>query len=707
MAFTEYYVADDAGGGGVGSEGDPFTFAEGVAAMGPSISVNVLKGAYSSGAVTVGLAGTSQGCGRLRGYNATIGDLVGARVDGTGKLDLTNYPVITLTGIFNPLIYTQLESLSFEGALASHLVGNGGVDVVGYIHCSFVNTLNNASARCAIGDNYHDFINCDLECSGASHGIMFDSDNEPRFIGCQFRPNANGAVSYGLGGTFIDNVFYMPSGQIAINIQNNGFDGNLFYGNTIHDADTAIKLGNNPTGSFVVLVINNHITDCSKFIDSAYVATANNSVVEVNNRTRDNTTPRTGLSDFPISGEITADTGGPETDYVNPPTDLHLLTTAAGAGAALDGVGNVGAYTGFGVPDFPEVENVLTIDTVNDVQGTFDEAARNTDPGEANVLDSTGYLIQNASKTGTYSPDFPAVGNVTEDDTVDNVQGTYHEATTAEVQDSVTFGASSSLTGTYTGEVSAAPTGFAIADSGDGVNWTISATAPAGTIIPIRNAAGVEIAIIDADVGSATTCNLTAGQTYTPYAVETGKLISVAGSTAVAPILVVPGSAAAGTLSIESNWPDNLSLRYTPGENFDSGVLNIYRVDTGVSTSQAVVSGTNTLTNLSQGRQYTFTVDAYNAGGTYGDTTSPVSLVTAANIDGNDSAIEFKYRTDSLDWQTLYIGSDTERIHIPVDCRGHWYQQKISCKKQNVRLRFNGMKIHALSHGRGENITSG
>lgn len=47
--------------------------------------------------------------------------------------------------------------------------------------------------------------------------------------------------------------------------------------------------------------------------------------------------------------------------------------------------------------------------------------------------------------------DFPDVGNVTEDDTVGGVQGTYHEATTAEVQDGVMFGASSALEGTYVG----------------------------------------------------------------------------------------------------------------------------------------------------------------------------------------------------------------------------------------------------------------
>ena len=37
------------------------------------------------------------------------------------------------------------------------------------------------------------------------------------------------------------------------------------------------------------------------------------------------------------------------------------------------------------------------------INGTFNEAARNTDPGEANVKTGVNYKIQNASKTGTYA----------------------------------------------------------------------------------------------------------------------------------------------------------------------------------------------------------------------------------------------------------------------------------------------------------------
>jgi hypothetical protein len=53
--------------------------------------------------------------------------------------------------------------------------------------------------------------------------------------------------------------------------------------------------------------------------------------------------------------------------------------------------------------DTPTVANVLTADTVRGANGTFDEAARNTDPGEANVKSATSYKIQNVEKSGSYA----------------------------------------------------------------------------------------------------------------------------------------------------------------------------------------------------------------------------------------------------------------------------------------------------------------
>jgi len=62
--------------------------------------------------------------------------------------------------------------------------------------------------------------------------------------------------------------------------------------------------------------------------------------------------------------------------------------------------------------------------------------------------DATKYITYGATN---YYSDLPIAGNVTEDDTVAGVTGVYHEATEAEVQSGVAFGANSALTGTYAG----------------------------------------------------------------------------------------------------------------------------------------------------------------------------------------------------------------------------------------------------------------
>ena len=70
-------------------------------------------------------------------------------------------------------------------------------------------------------------------------------------------------------------------------------------------------------------------------------------------------------------------------------------------------------------PDFPDAANVLTTDTTNGVAGTFDESARNTDPGIANVIKDVSYKIQNSSKVGTFDESArntdPGIANVVKD----------------------------------------------------------------------------------------------------------------------------------------------------------------------------------------------------------------------------------------------------------------------------------------------------
>ena len=56
----------------------------------------------------------------------------------------------------------------------------------------------------------------------------------------------------------------------------------------------------------------------------------------MNSRTRDNTTPRTGFGDSLNIAEVTTDTGGPETDYVDAPNgDITLIAAAPAVDSGL------------------------------------------------------------------------------------------------------------------------------------------------------------------------------------------------------------------------------------------------------------------------------------------------------------------------------------------------------------------------------------
>jgi hypothetical protein len=101
-------------------------------------------------------------------------------------------------------------------------------------------------------------------------------------------------------------------------------------------------------------------------------------------------------------------------------------------------------------PDFPAVANVLDTDTVNGVAGTFNEIARNTDPGTANVASGVGYKIYDVSQTGTLvvgggggTP--PATPTIT---AVDNGLGTGATVT-------ITLGDASAVNTVYTASLSA------------------------------------------------------------------------------------------------------------------------------------------------------------------------------------------------------------------------------------------------------------
>jgi hypothetical protein len=348
MAFTERYVTDAAAGGGDGTSGTPWTLAEALTSAVAGDRVNVQSdGAYSLGADTVSNAGTQPSAIVFRGYNATIGDLTGARTSDNGALITTDYPAITLTGILTPNAYVIFESLKITGSLVSAMISSTSIDNYSFVHCDITNSRSsNTSVQCVRADNSVTAFNSDFSLTGITHGDIFDGDSLHTFIACRFKSEGTGVGSACIDiqdGLISGCLLWCEGGSHGIS-KSNGAGTLKIIGNTIYNAGTAILF---PSAAMTAaqIVALNHITDCTKFIDSEYSGTANGAVLEFGNRTRDNTTPRTGVGDWPVYGEVTTDTGDNTTDYTSASGgDFTLIDGAPGRSAGAWLHKDIGAF---------------------------------------------------------------------------------------------------------------------------------------------------------------------------------------------------------------------------------------------------------------------------------------------------------------------------------------------------------------------------
>lgn len=336
MAYTERYVTDAAGGGGAGTEGDPWTLAEGLDQAAAGDRVNIQSdGAYSIGATTQTNAGTQAASICFRGYNSTIGDLdtVGRDTPANGSgLITTNMPAITCTGNIIPAANTIFKNLNFDGAINDWLMDNNAGNAVYLYQCAFLNTNNAAGSGCIRLNNSCGLVMCDFECSGADHQIVVDIDADNMFALCRFE-----GVDTGVALLQVDNVSAVGNlfinGGVAIALNNVG--QSLIMNNTCYNADKFLTTPNQAMAS-VPIVVNNHVTDCNEFLDNLFSGTANQAIIELFNRTRDNTTARTGIGDGLLIGEVTLDEGDHTTDYTDATTDdFSLISAAPGEDAGL------------------------------------------------------------------------------------------------------------------------------------------------------------------------------------------------------------------------------------------------------------------------------------------------------------------------------------------------------------------------------------
>lgn len=345
MAYTERYVSVAGAGAHDGtSEADAWTFAEMVtAAPSGTTRVNIKTGSYSQGAYTVG-AGTAAGAFVLRGYNSTIGDLDTPVYNSDGTIDTTNFPAITITSRWTSAAFCGFQNLNISGALSSALIGDVSADSWQAVNCKFLNSQNNASARCLQGDNSIVLLNCDFECSGAAHASVVDCDIGMMVGHCRFKVAASGSAGLTCeAGTVRGSVFWGSSGALGVAFQATaGSAIILLEENSFVSIGTAIQFPNS-VNAVLPVVINSYVTGCSKFIESLYSATATYAIIVGDNRTRDITTMYTGIEPIEFGGVTTA--GADATDYVDAAAgNFNLLSTAPGVSVAMRQYRSMGAY---------------------------------------------------------------------------------------------------------------------------------------------------------------------------------------------------------------------------------------------------------------------------------------------------------------------------------------------------------------------------
>jgi hypothetical protein len=352
VAFTEKYVLQGATGGD-GSIGSPWNLAEGFAHTGGAgVRVNIKSNdVYSIGVTTIAQAGSNAAMSVYRGYDTVIGDLDGQGRNADTSLNTTGFPQITLTGVLTPSAQSVLQNLNFTGALPAQLIGGNNLDEFNLVSCRIENTQNNAAAQAVKSDNQCQFSNCECVCSGAAHGTILDTDTGSIIVACRFEGVSSSAHVSMLGTSttsycaFLGNLSGSAAG-IGLNVENYPLQSPIV-GCTFYHLGTGVQFPSALNAYGPPMLINNHATDNAKYIESLYTV-ADMAIIEMNNRTRDNTTKYTKIAsaDGINVGEVTSGGGsGPSIDYVNASAgNVRLIDGAAGEGAGLIAYEDIGAF---------------------------------------------------------------------------------------------------------------------------------------------------------------------------------------------------------------------------------------------------------------------------------------------------------------------------------------------------------------------------
>jgi hypothetical protein len=357
-----------------------------------------------------GPAGTASGFVTFRGVNAS------------GTNDGTRF-VVDANGATTSCIKTGcdcvcLENFDIKGAVGSSTNGHG-IYAAGYTSLDgwlFINCYIHNNAGSGVYENSAGvsgtFINCRFEANGV-YGV-YCGGTQNHFINCRFLGNtSDGLIRTGncLQMSVINCLIHANGGR-GIEDQDTGFIRPTFVLNSVIDGNTGDGIETGASDGPHLYAIGCRITENgADGIDSDSISVVGWTYMPDTGQARDNNAKTSGtIHEILVAGSTTNSLSGTDADggYTDPANDDFNLT----ATATLKRV----AYS---------------LDTIN-------------------VMNITAGLVP--------TPDFPAVGNVQSDETVDGATGTLTLPAVEDVETGVQYGAGGTE---YTGTLSASGGGSA------------------------------------------------------------------------------------------------------------------------------------------------------------------------------------------------------------------------------------------------------
>ena len=365
MALTERYVRADAAGGGDGTTdtnsgaNGAYTWAEmlsDIATNGGSggragyrYNIKAGVGTYSrtttADSIATTTAGTSTSPIILRGFSSSITDGYQGRTAG-GGLVTTNMPSITYTtgSLAINGQWIILEALNFSAATNGTSVAITQNCVAK--SCKTVNSSTNASAIALSASTNSVVFDCDIELSGASGGsfALTLSTTTGRAIGNRVKGGPAGCIrAAGASALVALNTLYAGAGAL-ITVNNTIGTPAILFNTIVGGSSDGVDIITGATA--LQCIIGNIITD-----NGGYAVDLNSAAVAAfaaYNRTRDNTSGAYNLGTDWLTatkyGDVTTDTGGPSTDYVDSGSnDYRLIAASPATSAAQPASASIGA----------------------------------------------------------------------------------------------------------------------------------------------------------------------------------------------------------------------------------------------------------------------------------------------------------------------------------------------------------------------------